>query len=198
MDDWISGVGMGFLFFGITVFSVLRRKTGNMVARSQYPALAARLGLRFEPSSYKAGVGRLVGDYQGFHTTVDPDDQRRIYLRFKSSPEVSLHSYGHNKRPMGARRAFRPESRVLSVLFKTAHASDEMIERLNENEALSAVLKPLKFIRELKTLSVTESGIVAVFDYGNPPFIPASVVEDVLPRLASLGKVFESAEFDRG
>jgi hypothetical protein len=196
MDDWISGVGMGFLFFGITVFSVLRRKTGNLVARGQYPALAARLGLKFEPSSYKAGVGRLVGTYQGFQTTVDPDDQRRIYLKFKSSPEVSLHSYGHNKRPMGERRSFRPESRVLSGLFKTAHASDELIGRINQSEELSRQLKPLKFLRELKTLSVTESGIVAVFDYGNPPFIPASVVEDVLPRLASLGRVVEN--LDRG
>lgn len=185
---------MGFLFFGITVFSVVRRKAGNVVARSQYPALAKRLGLKFEPSSYKAGVGRLVGNYKGFHTTVDPDDQRRIYLKFKSRPEVSLHNYAHNKRPMGLQRSFRPESRVLSSLFKTAHASDQLIERINQDEQLSALLKPLKFQRELKTLSVTESGIVAIFDYGNPPYIPASVVEDVLPRLASLGRVFENSD----
>ncbi len=182
---------MGFLFFGIMVFGVMRRKAGNVVARGLYPKLAEKLGLSYEPSTYKAGVGRLVGEYEGYRVTVDPDDQRRIYLRFAGRPSVSLHSYAHNKRPAQGQRNFRPTSKVLSTQFKTAQASDEIMERLNADEALPSVVKPLKFLRELKTLSVTENGVTAVFDYGSPPYIPASIVEDVLPRLVSLAQVVE-------
>lgn len=184
---------MGLLFFGIMVLGVARRKAGNVVARGLYPKLAERLGLTYEPSSYKAGVGRLTGEYQGYRVTVDPDDQRRIYLRFESKPAVSLHSYAHNKRPANGQRDFRPPSTVLSSQFKTAQASDAIMERINSNRELPAVIKPLKFLRELKTLSVTESGVTAVFDYGRPPYIPASVVEDVLPRLFALARVVEGS-----
>jgi hypothetical protein len=196
MDDLLSGggIGMGILFFGITVLGAVRRKAGNVVARGLYPKLAQKLGLTYEPSSYKGGVGRLVGEYQGYRVTVDPDDQRRIYLRFESRPAVSLHSYAHNKRPASGQRTFRPTSKVLSSQFQTAQASDVIMARLNGDEALPALIKPLKFLRELKTLSVTENGVTAVFDYGSPPYIPASIVEDVLPRMAALARVVEVPE----
>lgn len=193
MDDLLTGggIGMGILFFGITMFGALRRKAGNVVARGLYPGLAIKLGLRYDPSSYKAGVGRLNGVYQGYRVTVDPDDQRRIYLRFEGKPPVSLHSYVHNKRAVQGQRTFRPTSKILSAQFQTAQASDEIMARFNRDQQLPGIIKPLKFLRELKTLSVTESGVTAVFDYGSPPYIPASVVEDVLPRMAALAQVVE-------
>lgn len=193
MDELLSGggVGIGILFLGITVFGVVRRKAGNVVARGLYPKLAEKLGLTYEPSSYKGGVGRLVGEYQGYRVTVDPDDQRRIYLRFDGKPAVTLHSYAHNKRPANGQRTFRPNSKVLSAQFQTAQASDAIMERLNSDEALPGIIKPLKFLRELKTLSVTENGVTAIFDYGSPPYIPASIVEDVLPRLVALARIVE-------
>lgn len=181
----------GFLFFGIMVFGFLRKKAGNVVARSQYPGLAEKLGLSHTPSSYKKGVGRLDGHFDGFDVSVDPDDQRRIFVRFQHSPDVSLHSYAHNKRPSAGQQSFRPPAGILSSQFKTAQASPDLIEVFTTDSALPSLLRPLKFIRELKTVSVTSSGVVAVFDYGNPPFIPAGIIEDVLPRLTSLAAVFE-------
>lgn len=182
---------MGILFFGLTVFGFVRRKAGHVVARSQYPALAQKLGLAYTASPFKSGVGRLDGEVDGFRITVDPDDQRRIYLRFSSAPAIELQSYAHNKRPAPGQRSFRPTSSVLGQLFKTSHGSTEMIERLEADEEISGVLKPLKFVRSLKTLSVTSSGVTAVFDYGNPPFIPADVVQDTVPRLIRLAQTFE-------
>jgi len=171
----------------------MRRKAGNVVARGLYPKLAEKLGLKYEASTYKAGVGRLVGEYEGYRVAIDPDDQRRIYLRFAAHPAVSLHSYAHNKRPTQGQRDFRPTSKILSAQFKTAQASDEIMERINSDADLPGVIKPLKFLRELKTLSVTENGVTAVFDFGSPPYIPASVVEDVLPRMVALARVVEPA-----
>jgi hypothetical protein len=182
---------MGMLFFAIMVLGFVRRKAGNVVARSQYPGLAGRLGLKYVPSTYKTGVGRLEGDFRGFRVSVDPDDQRRIHVRFSGQPAIELHSYVHNKRSRQGQKSFRPTSRVLSQLFKTAHASPSLIETLNADERLAQQLKPVKFIRQLKTLSVSSSGVIAVFDYGNPPYIPAGIVEDLLPRLATLAQVVE-------
>lgn len=181
---------MGMVFFGIMVAGVVRRKAGHVTARSQYPRLGAQLGLTYTPSSYKSGVGRLDGVMEGFRITVDPDDQRRIYVRFNHAPAVELHSYVHNKRPAPGTRSVHLMSPRLSALFKTTHADDAVVARLNSAD-LDDLLKPFKFLRALKTLSVTSSGISAVFDYGNPAYIPAEVIDDVLPRLLAVARVVD-------
>ncbi len=193
MADWLSGgaIPMGMLFMGITVFRVLRRKTGNVVARALYPGLAKKLGLLYTESSYKNGVGRLSGTYRGFAVTIDPDDQRRIFLRFSSAPEVEMHSFVHNKLSAQGQISFRPQSSVLARQFKTSHASPALVDALNEAPEVAQQLRPLKFVRELQTLSVTESGVTAIFDYGSPAYIPSEIVDDLLPRLAALAAIFE-------
>jgi hypothetical protein len=106
---------------------------------------------------------------------------------------VSLHSYEHNKRPPQGAEYVRLTSPLLSARFKTTHASGPVAARLNQADELGALLKPLQFLRALKSLSVTSSGVTAVFDYGNPPFIPADVVADVVPRLVHLAGVVDGA-----
>lgn len=194
MPDWLSdgALPVGMLFMLVTVLKVVRRKAGNVVARAQYPGLAKKLGLSFTPAPYKNGVGRLSGQYKGFRVVVDPDDQRRIFIAFRSSPAVELHNFIHNKRSRVGQGSFRPSEKVLSKLFKTCHASGELARALNEAEGLAERLKPLFFVRELKTLSVTASGVSAIFDFGTPPYIPAELVDDLLPRLVQLASVFES------
>jgi len=196
MDFADGAAPMGLIFFAIMAFGAFRKKAGHVVARAAYPGLAERLGLEHSPSPYKNGVGKIHGNYEGYLVTVDPDDQRRIFVRFSGAPEVELHSYEHNKRPNPGLKSFRPPTGVLSGQFKTAHASDDMMENFLASERLPALLKPLKFLRELKTLSVTPGGVTAVFDYGSPPFIPAGIVDDVLPRLVGLAGVFEPGHPD--
>jgi len=112
-------------------------------------------------------------------------------VRFNHAPAVELHSYVHNKRPSLNTRSVRLMSARLNALFKTTHADDSVAARLNNAQELDELLKPLKFLRTLKTLSVTSSGIVAVFDYGNPAYIPAEVIDDVLPRLLAVARVVD-------
>src|SRR5690606_9153412 len=102
--DPVSGFGdgalpMGLLFFAGLVFGLVRRKTGHRLARKQYPELATRLGLTYRPSPYQSGVGTLSGEYRGFSVIVDPDEQRRIRLRFEGSPKVDLRNYEKEGRP---------------------------------------------------------------------------------------------------
>lgn len=193
--DWSQGaLPFGMVFFGIMVLGFLRRKAGHIVARKEYPALAERLGLTYKPSRYRSGVGSLVGHYRGFSVHVDPDDQRRIFLRFRDKPPIELYSYAHNKRPPPGLSSFRPANKKLASVFKTAHGNEHTVRALDEASALEPELSALRRSRELKTLSVTPSGIAAVFDYGNPPFIPAATVEHVLPTLVSLARQFETSE----
>jgi hypothetical protein len=184
----------GLIFFGVMVLGFFRRKAGNVVARGQYPGLAKKLGLSHRPSPYKNGVGRIEGELQGFFVSVDPDDQRRIYLRFAHAPPVDLRSYVHTKRPAPGMVSFRPLDPIVGAQFKTTHASKEMIQRLDDASDLPKTLRPLKFLRQLKSLTVSPQGVTAGFDYGNPPYIPAEVVDDVLPRLIHLARVFESVD----
>src|SRR5690606_9879415 len=102
-----------------------------------------------------------------------------------------LHNFVHNKRSRAEQSSFRPGDKVLSKLFKTCHASGSLVRALNETEDMGAALKPLFFVRELKTLSVTASGVNEVFDFGSPPYIPAELVDELLPRLVKLASVFE-------
>lgn len=194
MPDWLSNgaLPMGMIFMGITVFGVLRRKAGNVVARAQYPRLARKLGLEFVPAGYKNGVGRLRGNFRGFRVIVDPDDQRRIFVAFRDSPAIELHNFVHNKRPAQGLQSFRPSQKVPAKIFKTSHASSALLSVFNESDHLNDVLRPLTFVRELKILSVTASGVSAKFDFGSPPYIPSELVDDVLPRLIALASVFEA------
>ncbi len=191
MDLSGGALPMGMVFFGIMVAGFVRRKAGHVTARNQYPRVAAQLGLTYTPSAYKTGVGKLDGVIDGYRVTVDPDDQRRIYVRFNHAPAVELHSYAHNKRPAQGTRSVRLVSPRLNALFKTTHADDSVAARLNDAKELDGQLKPLKFLRQLKTLSVTSSGITAVFDYGNPAYIPREVIDDVLPRLLAVARVVD-------
>lgn len=195
MDFSDGALPMGMVFFGLMVGGALRRKAGHVAARAQYPRLAQQLGLTYIPSSYKSGVGKLEGVVDGYRVSVDPDDQRRIYVRMNHQPLVALHSYEHNRRPPQGAEHFRPASSVLAARFKTSHASAEVARRLNAAEGLGEMLKPLQFLRALKSLSVTESGVTAIFDYGNPPFIPADVVATWVPRLVFLARVADGDAF---
>ncbi len=186
--SWLEtgALPIGMLMFGIMTWGFLRRKAGHVVARNQYPALAEELGLSYRASRYASGVGRMSGIYEGYQVVVDPDDQRHIRVVLPDSPGVELWMHAHNRRPPPGMQSFQPENRQLSALFRTAHGTPSGIEAVQRAEELETTARRLRGMRELKSLSVTESGITAVLDYGNPPFIPASVVRTMLRDLVQI------------
>lgn len=194
----MSGFGdgalpMGLIFFAGLVFSLLRRKTGHHLARKQYPELAARLGLAYKPSSYRSGVGTLSGTYRGFAVVVDPDEQRRIRVRFEGSPKVDLRNYEKEGRPPHDMRTVFSRDKKFDAFFKTRWAGEAERTLLEALDHPAALLAPFRLVRELKELNVTAVGVSCVFDYGNPPFIPRDVVELLLPAMVELARLFEPA-----
>lgn len=195
----MSGFGdgalpMGLLFFAGLVFGLVRRKTGHRLARKQYPELATRLGLTYRPSPYQSGVGTLSGEYRGFSVIVDPDEQRRIRLRFEGSPKVDLRNYEKEGRPPHDMRMVFSRDKKFDAFFKTRWAGEAERARLEALERPGELLAPFRLVRELKELNVTAVGVSCVFDYGSPPFIPRDVIEHLLPAMVELARVFERPE----
>lgn len=179
------------LMFAVTTWGFLRRKTGHVLARSQYPELAKQLGLTYRQSRYASGVGVLSGTYQGHQVTVDPDDQRHIRIALPEPPGVELWMHKHNRRPPPGMQSFRPRSRALAALFQTAHGTPRGIRIVQEAEDLDAIANRLRRMRELKSFSVTENGVTAVLDAGSPPFIPVPVVRRMLDAQVRIAEKFQ-------
>lgn len=185
--DWSDGaLPMGMLFFATTILSFFRKKAGNMLAAQQYPKLAAQRGWEYLPSRYKAGVGTLKGELKGQRFIVDPDDRRGVFMPFSEELELELLSYREEKRGPVGTSTFRFEDAHLRSIFPTARASDLLADRLEKLSEPSSQLMRLKKMRELKVLAVRPSGLEAVFDFGNPPFIPVDVVEIALEAFVEL------------
>jgi hypothetical protein len=190
----MQAVPVGLVFFGGMVLAFMRRRVGNQNATKQYPALAARLGLAHRPSRYQTGVGTLSGQYQGFAVVVDPDDQRRIRVKFRGQPRVDLRNYELPTPPPQDMGTLFSRDKHFDAFFKTRYVGSEERARLEDLERPSEMLAPFRQLRELKQLAITESGVSAVFDFGNPPHIPASVVEALLPPLVQLARLVEDPE----
>lgn len=194
--EWLKegALPMGIVFMAFTVFGVLRRKAGHGLAARDYPALAARLGLAYRPSRYRTGVGTLSGLLGGLKVIVDPDEQRLIRVRYPEDvpmPRVELHTYEHNKKLPEDLRPLRIADRRLQGWFRTCYAAPAEAEILaRELPALAG----LRSIRQLKTLSITPSGLTGHFDYGSPPFIPAAIVSEVVPLLCALASSLLDAQ----
>lgn len=182
---------MGMVFFAGLVFSFLRRKTGHRAAAKRYPALAERLGLTYRASAYRSGIGTLSGSYQGFMVIVDPDEQRRIRVRFETAPAVDLRTYERDSGPPKVMRTVFTRDKKFDGFFKTRWAADRERTILEGLERPAALVTPFRGLRELKELSITTVGVSAVFDFGNPPYIPVAIVEELLPALVNLARVFE-------
>jgi hypothetical protein len=55
----------------------------------------------------------------------------------------------------------------------------------------------MAYWRNLRSLSVTESGITCVLDFGNPPYIPADALRVLLPALSALADFVEDVSQPR-
>jgi hypothetical protein len=193
--DWLSSgaLPIGFLMFFGMVYAFIKRRTAHHLASRAYPELGQRLGLTFRASPYKKAIGTLSGKRDGYRVFVDPDEQKKISVHFVGEPSVLLLNYQQNQRPpSGAERLYTGD-REFDAFFKTRYASEDLARRFEERRNLGRLLVDFEstFRRELKEFSVSSSGISIVLDFGNPPYIPSSAVERLLPPLLELAKIID-------
>ncbi len=151
------------------------------------------MGLSYKPARYSRGIGGLSGTLDGYRVFVDPDEQRKISLHFREERGVLLCNYARNQRPPSDLHRLYSGDRRFDAYFKTRYASEPVGERIRAYKQWAGLLDlvELEFRRELQQFNVTESGITLVFDFGNPPHIPAGAVEKLLRALVRMARVLE-------
>lgn len=193
--DWLSdgALPLGFLMFFGMIFAFIKRRAGHKLASRSFPKLGERLGLTYKASRYRAGIGTLVGELDGYRVFVDPDEQRKLSLHFESAPGILLRNYTQNKRPPEGLSRLVSGNRRFDQFFKTRYSDDEVSRRIREYRGWSKLIEQLEqdFRRELKQCNVSETGITLVLDFGNPPHMPGAAVEQLLRLLVTFASVIE-------
>jgi hypothetical protein len=195
MPDWLTSgaLPIGLIMFSLTMLGFLRKRTGWYLAKRQLPGLASELGLGFVAPRYDKAMGSLRGRYKGYRVHVDPDDRRAIVVSFEHEPRVDLRTYEHSTRPPHGMVTVFSGERSFDHFFKTRFAVEELAQRLGAvrdwNQKL-AVFRG-RYAKNVRSLSVTASGVTCVLDFGSPPFIPAEAVRELLPASVELASLFE-------
>jgi len=189
----LKALPFGLLIFGYMAMKALRRRAGRDQARLDYPALAERLGLTHRAPRHPAEIGQLTGQLRGFSVVVDPDEERRLIVRFRGSPAVDLRSYSVGRR-LSALPYFDHGDPRVNRFFSTRHASPAIAERLAPAD-LFALTRPFtdSFPGSVKQVNITEHGLTCSLDFGNPHHIPARAVELLLPVLLDWAELIEGA-----
>jgi hypothetical protein len=193
--EWLTkgALPIGMLMFaGMFIALVLRRARARRAAHD-FPVLAHQLGLELRPSPHRRSIGTLSGEFQGYRVFVDPDELRRITVRFEHEPGVDFRNYEQARGAPRAMRTFYSGDKRFDTFFKTRYADDAVAERLAEVPQPSRLLEPFRgrYYRELKQLNITSNGISCVLDFGNPPHIPADAVQLLLPAMVQLARIIE-------
>ncbi|MGC4068228.1 MAG: hypothetical protein QM784_26985 [Polyangiaceae bacterium] len=187
----LNALPLGLLMFASLVWGYFKRRAAHRRAKDDYPALAERLGLEYRRPSSDAQIGVLHGKLRGFLVHIDPDDQRKLIVRFRGTPQLDLRNYESQRRPRGT-DYFSTGDRSADRFLKTRYATPELVERLTAGR-LAARLPPFfdTYRHEVKEFHVTEHGITCMLDFGNPRFIPVDAIEALLPTLLDLAEVIE-------
>jgi hypothetical protein len=189
--DWTHALPFGLLMFAGSAIARLRRRRRLSLAERNYPALAERLGLDFEPPRHAGWVGRLRGRHAGYAVLVEPDERPRIVVNFEANPGLDVRSYLHWKRAPEGYVGFTFGRRHLDERLPNRYCASNLQD--TELRELAAVFdKVLGASPELKQFTLNSERIECVFDYGHPAVIPPPEVERLLPALVQLARAVET------
>jgi hypothetical protein len=190
----LNALPLGLLMFASLVWGYFKRRAAHRRAKDDYPTLAERLGLEYRRPASEAQIGVLHGELRGFVVHVDPDEQRKLIVRFRGAPQIDLRNYDSPRRPRGT-DYFSTGDRNADHFLKTRYATTELVQRLLAAR-LAERLRPffVTYRHEVKEFHVTEHGITCLLDFGNPRFIPTYAIEALLPPLLDLAEVIEPPE----
>jgi hypothetical protein len=198
MLDWLTHAKLpiGLLMFAGMFLALVARRVRARRASRDFPELAARLGLRHRPPTRGRGIGTLSGDYAGYHVHIDPDDQRRLTVRFETSPDVDLRNYEIPRGSPPQMRTYYSGDRKFDAFFKTRYACEQVAARLAKVKNPRKLVESFRgtYYRELKQVNVTHHGVSCVLDFGNPPHLPVDAIEYLLPAMVALARVIEPHE----
>ena len=187
----LKALPFGLLIFVAMAWRFFRRRSGQKTARLEYPALASQLQLTYRPPRYPNHSGKLHGELRGFPTLVDPDEQRKLIVRFRGAPRIDFRSYEGPRCPADM-TYYTSRSRAVNGFFKTRFVGEDVARRLDAAD-LEKLLEPFlsRHRGVIREFNITEHGATCVLDYGNPPHIPVDAVATLLPALVDWAELIE-------
>ncbi|MFO7713054.1 hypothetical protein [Desulfosarcina sp.] len=176
------------------LFYIDLTKSGWKEARADYPRLAEKMNLAFKPGELDYHIGEISGVFKTCQVAVKPDDSATIEIRFKSAPDLFLSSIDpDNTDPFTGMVRFDTENAAFDQYFKTRFAtpaiSAALIEKSSALQFVDRFVK--KWARPIQRFDISRHGIACRFKYGGQTYIPASVLESLLPELCNFAEAFE-------
>ena len=133
--------------------------------------------------------GTYTGVYNGYTFTIDPDRNATVHLQMDPIP--GLKEFITRK----GQTNFDSGDQGFDNFFKTRLVSVELGRKLRE--AAPFVTYTVQFGRTWKGkynyVQIYDDGIYCSFKYGNGYYIPASVLERIIPDLVKLADLLQAA-----
>lgn len=189
--DWTHALPFGLLMFAGSALARLRRRRQRGRAERNYPALAERLGLTFEPPRYDGWVGRLRGTYEQYSVLVQADERARIVVQFPANPGLDVRSYDHWKRPPEAHTTFSFSHRKLDQRLSNRHCVQALSER-DFRELAPEFVRVMDASEALRQFTLDAERIELIFDFGVPAVIPTDEVQRLLSAAVALARRVET------
>lgn len=162
---------------------------GRRKAVREFPAAAQKFGFSLKKSRSTGQIGLYAGSYNGYHFTVEPDRSATVHLRMKPVPglEVFITRQG--------RTNFDSGDPQFDAFFRTRLVSAELGRHLRASSPF--VNFAVKFCRRWKGrydyIQIYPDSIYCAFKYGSGHYIPAPVLEQVIPDMVKLADGLQAA-----
>ncbi len=162
---------------------------GLRKALHEFPAAAKELGFIQEKDRSSRPFGTYAGIYNGYNFTIDPDSNATVQLHMNPVPGVEEFSTRQGQ------TNFDSGDKGFDNFFKTRLVSAELGQKLRE--AVAFLAYTVEFGKRWKGkynyIRMYKDSIYCSFKYGSGHYIPASVLEKIIPDLVKLADLLQAA-----
>ena len=174
--------GMSELFF-LDILGLGRRK-----AIHQLPKAAKKFGFKEDKSKTSHNYGKYTGTYGGYNFVVNPESSATIELHMDPVPgleEIATYRKQTN---------FDSGNNGFDGFLKTRLVSDDLARKLRD--ATPFLEHTVQFVKRWKRpcnyFQIYKDTIYFSFKYGMGHYIPASVLEEIVPDLVKLADLLQA------
>ncbi len=162
---------------------------GRRKAFREFPEVAKKFGFIQKKSRSSKPFGTYTGAYSGYNFKIDPDSNATIQLQMNPIPglkEFITHK-GHTNFDSGDQR--------FDHFFKTRLVSAKLGQKLRK--ATHFITYAVQFGRAWKGkynyIQIYSDSIYCSFKYGSGHYIPASILEKIIPDMVKLADLLQAA-----
>lgn len=162
---------------------------GRRKAMRRFPKAAETYGFVRQPSRASKPIGTYTGTYKGYYFKIDPDSNATILLQME--PVGGITEFLTKK----GETNFQSSDPRFDSQFKTRLISTELGQRLNrEKQFLEFAAQFARRWRwKANYIQIYSDSIYCSLKYGNGRYIPASVLEDIIPDMVELADRLQTA-----